>query len=136
ALPPPAASVDIEAISKNLARVIEQGGKALAAYLKPREEGKIHDERADDLADVIKTLARVLEYWLADPQRAFELQSGLGKSYLDLWQATAKRLAGEQATAIATPDPRDKRFADPEWSSNQFFDFLKQLYLLTTKWQP
>ena len=32
----------------------------------------------------------------------------------------------------STPDPSDKRFADPEWSSNQFFDFLKQAYLLTT----
>src|SRR5205807_1910090 len=25
-------------------------------------------------------------------------------------------------------------FADPEWSSNQFFDFLKQAYLLSVKW--
>ena len=32
------------------------------------------------------------------------------------------------------PDPKDKRFADPEWSQNQFFDFLKQAYLLTTQW--
>ena len=31
-------------------------------------------------------------------------------------------------------DPKDKRFADPEWSQNQFFDFLKQAYLLTTHW--
>ena len=32
------------------------------------------------------------------------------------------------------PAPNDKRFADPEWTSNQFFDFLKQAYLLTTRW--
>ena len=32
------------------------------------------------------------------------------------------------------PEPRDKRFADPEWSSNQFFDFVKQAYLLTVQW--
>ena len=34
---------------------------------------------------------------------------------------------------MAKPDPRDKRFTDPEWSSNQFFDFLKQAYLLTVQ---
>ena len=32
------------------------------------------------------------------------------------------------------PAPTDKRFADPEWSQNQFFDFLKQAYLLTAGW--
>ena len=35
---------------------------------------------------------------------------------------------------MAEPDPRDKRFADPEWTQNQFFDFLKQAYLLTVHW--
>ena len=43
-------------------------------------------------------------------------------------------MAGEQVEPVAEPDPRDKRFADPEWSSNQFFDFLKQAYLLTAHW--
>ena len=32
------------------------------------------------------------------------------------------------------PAANDKRFSDPEWTSNQFFDFLKQAYLLTTRW--
>ena len=46
-----------------------------------------------------------------------------------------KRMAGGGGKApVATPDPRDKRFSDPEWSSNQFFDFIKQGYLLTTEW--
>lgn len=126
--------VDVELLAKNVARMVEEGGKALAAYMKPREEGKIRDERAEAITDVVKTLARVLEYWMADPQRAFELQSKLGKSYLDLWLTTAKRLAGEDAKAIAAPDPKDKRFNDPEWTSNQFFDFLKQAYLVTTDW--
>src|SRR5262249_13985780 len=48
--------------------------------------------------------------------------------------SAVRRMAGEEAPPVATPDPRDKRFADPEWSSNQFFDFLKQAYLLTATW--
>ena len=119
---------------RNVARMVEEGGKALAAYMKPREEGKIQDERAEEVTDVVKTLGHVLEYWLADPQRAFDLQTRLGKSYLDLWASAVKRMAGEEAAPVAAPDPRDKRFTDPEWSSNQFFDFLKQAYLLTVEW--
>jgi polyhydroxyalkanoate synthase len=131
--PVPGAAVDIEVFAKNLARMVEESGKALAAYLKPREEGRIHGEYSEFI-DVVKTLGQVGQYWLKDPQRALDLQLGLGKSYLDLWASTVKRMAGEPAPPVAEPDPKDKRFADPEWSSNQFFDFLKQAYLLTVKW--
>jgi polyhydroxyalkanoate synthase len=79
-------------------------------------------------------LGKVMEYWLADPQRSMQLQHALGKSYLDLWARAARRLAGEQPAPVAAPDARDKRFSDPEWSSNHYFDFLKQAYLLTTDW--
>jgi polyhydroxyalkanoate synthase len=127
-------SVDYEAFAHNLARMIEEGGKALAAYMKPREEGKIKGELADDINDVVKTVGQVTEYWLSDPQRAVELQTSLGRAYLDLWASTVKRMAGEPADPAIASDPKDKRFADPEWSQNQFFDFLKQAYLLTAQW--
>src|SRR6187551_3698084 len=78
-------AVDVEAFSKNLARMVEEGGKALAAYLRPREEGQIQTGLSDEITDMIKTLGEVVGYWLADPSRAVELQSRLGKAYLELW---------------------------------------------------
>ena len=142
--PPPAAaappavpsppSVDIERFSRNIARMVEEGGKALAAYLRPREDGTIKIEPADEISDMVKTFGHVAEYWLSDPQRATEIQTTLGKAYLELWAAAAKRLSGENVPPVIAPDPRDKRFADPEWSSNQFYDFIKQAYLLSTQW--
>ncbi|MDT3686422.1 MAG: class I poly(R)-hydroxyalkanoic acid synthase [Pseudorhodoplanes sp.] len=127
-------TVDVERFAGNLARFVEEGGKALAAYLKPREEGRARDDFADQINDAVKTLGQVLEYWLSDPQRSAELQISLGRSYLELWGSAAKRLAGETVEPVAKADPKDRRFADPEWSSNLFFDFLKQLYLLSTDW--
>lgn len=131
---PKPGSVDVEALARNFARMIEEGGKALAAYMKPREEGKIKSETADEVTDVVKTVGQVAEYWLSDPKRALELQTSLGRAYLDLWAGAVKRMAGEQAPPSVAPDIKDKRFADPEWSQNQFFDFLKQAYLLTAQW--
>ncbi len=127
-------TVDVEELSRNLARVVEQGGRALAAYLKPREEARDNRELADELTDAVKTFGQVAQYWLADPQRTAEVQGRLGKAYLELWALAAKRLTGEQTPPVATPAAGDKRFADPEWTTNQFFDFLKQAYLLTTQW--
>ncbi|WP_407051421.1 class I poly(R)-hydroxyalkanoic acid synthase [Methyloraptor flagellatus] len=123
-----------EAFANNLARVVEQAGKAAAAYLKPREEGSNKGEFAEDIANVVKTFAHVGEYWLSDPGRALEAQTKLFTGYIDLWSTMVKRMSGEEAQAVAEPDPRDKRFQDPEWRENQFFDFLKQMYLITSRW--
>jgi polyhydroxyalkanoate synthase len=126
-------AVDVEAFSRNLARLVEEGGRALAAYLKPRQDGHGNREMVEEVNEVAKTLAQVAQYWLGDPQRALELQTRLGKAYLELWASAARRLAGEAPEPVAVPAANDKRFADPEWTSNQFFDFLKQAYLLSTR---
>jgi len=133
-IPTKIGTVDIEEFSRNLARLVEEGGRALAAYLKPREVGHDDSELADEITEVVKTLGQVAEYWLADPQRTVELQTSLGKAYLDLWASAVKRLAGEAPAPVVAPAPDDKRFSDPEWTQNQFFDFLKQAYLLTAQW--
>jgi len=125
---------DPEAFAMNLARAMESSGQALAAYLKPRESGEITDKPPNELAEVVKTFSAVAEYWLSDKERSAELQMKIGKAYLDLWGSAVRRLAGEPAEPAIAPSPRDKRFNDPEWKSNQFFDFVMQLYLLTTQW--
>ena len=126
--------VEIEAFAKNLARMVEEGGKALAAYVRPREEAQKQAQLSDEVTDVVKTLGQVAQYWLAEPNRALELQTSLGKAYLDLWESAVKRMTGMEAKPVVQPDPKDRRFTDPEWSSNQFFDFLKQAYLISSNW--
>ena len=54
-------AVDVEAFAKNLARMVEEGGKALAAYLKPREEGQIEPGLSDEMTDMVKTFGEVAE---------------------------------------------------------------------------
>src|SRR3974390_1790867 len=98
--PVKAGDVDVEVLSRNIARLVEEGGKALAAYLKPREEGKISGEVAEDLTDAVKSIGRVVEYWMSDPHRALELQTSLGRAYLDLWAGAVKRMAGEKTDAV------------------------------------
>ena len=132
--PKPEKKFDSEAFAMNIARAMESGGRALAAYLKPRENGEVKDKPSEEFAEVVKTLTSVAEYWLSDNERASELQTKMAKGYLDLWGAAMRRLAGEDAMPAIAPSPRDKRFADPEWKTNQFFDFVMQAYLLTVQW--
>ncbi len=123
---------NVEALSRNVARFIEQGGKVLAAYMRPRENGEAAPSA--ELTDIFTTLGRVAEYYMSDAQRALDAQTALSRNFFDLWASTFRRLGGEEAAPIVTPEPGDKRFNDSEWRTNPYFDFIKQAYMLTSRW--
>ncbi|HTV69583.1 MAG TPA: class I poly(R)-hydroxyalkanoic acid synthase [Rhizobiaceae bacterium] len=126
---------DPERFALNLARMVEEAGKAAAAWAEPREKGDVRDSVAEPVADMVKTFSKVSEYWLSDPSRALEAQTKLFSGYMNIWANAIRRVSTTEAVEDAvTPDRGDKRFQDPEWGKNAFFDFLKQVYLVTSRW--
>ena len=124
-----------ERLAENMAKVVEHGGKALAAMVKPLEKGnKSKADFADDVADAVKTFGQVAEYWLADPARTIEAQTALSTRFLGLWANTFRRMSGEETPPIIPPDPKDKRFSDPQWVENPVFDFIRQAYSIANGW--
>jgi polyhydroxyalkanoate synthase len=124
---------DPEKFAMNFARVVEEAGKAASAYLNPRDN-ESRSAQAEQINHIVKTLGKVGEYWTSDPQRAMDAQTRLWGRYMDLWGASVKKMMGEENEVIEAPAKGDKRFQDPEWENNQFFDFVKQFYLITSKW--
>jgi len=125
---------DPERFALNLARMIEQAGKAAAAWAEPRERGEVRDSIAEPAVDMVKTFSKLTEYWLSDPRRAMEAQTRLFAGYMGVWSNALLRARGETPEDEVKPDKGDKRFQDPEWGRNAFFDFLKQAYLVTASW--
>ena len=129
-----AKGVDFELLSQNMAKLVEGSGRAMAAYLEPRQGGEIKLGLSDDVADAVKTIGHIAEHWLSDPARAIQAQTQLSSGFMGLWAHTMRRLAGETSAPVAPPDPQDKRFADPEWRDSPLYDFIAQAYKLTTDW--
>jgi polyhydroxyalkanoate synthase len=125
---------DFNKLAINLARATEEGQKALAAYIKPLEEGQTQSEFATQVGDCVNTLGQVAEHWLRDANRAMEAQTKLTTSFIDLWGRTLKRMTGEETEPLVPADRSDKRFADPRWRELPFFDFLHQAYKLSSDW--
>lgn len=127
---------DPERFALNMARMVEQAGKAASAWAEPRERGEVRDHVAEPVVDMVKTFSKLSEYWLADPQRALEAQTRLFAGYMTVWANAIQRVSpnAEGPDDAVKPERGDKRFQDPEWGRNAFFDFLKQAYLVTSRW--
>src|SRR3954470_12790342 len=102
---PPAtvATPNFEELSRNMALLVEEAGKATAAYLKPIEQREVNTGLPDKVSEYVKTLGHVAEYWLIDPQRAIEAQARLGSTFFELWASTLKRMQGEPVPPVAAP---------------------------------
>jgi polyhydroxyalkanoate synthase subunit PhaC len=123
-----------EEFARNMLRVFEEGGRAMSELLD-RPDAKIGPySAASEATEAVGTLTEIAGSWLAQPAKLAEMQGALMTAYIELCNNTMRRLLGENVTPVAAPEPSDNRFKDPEWSSNPFFDFWKQAYLVTTNW--
>jgi polyhydroxyalkanoate synthase len=86
-----------------------------------------------DMAPFAKAFAELYGRILNDPERFVDAQISLWQGYVNIWQATLARMQGKTSEDVATPGAFDKRFLSKEWQNNWLFDYLKQIYLLTTQ---
>jgi polyhydroxyalkanoate synthase subunit PhaC len=123
---------DPEAFARNMARMLEQVGKAASAWVEPRERGEVKDGPLS-YPDMVATLSRVGEYWLTDPARSLEAQSALMMRFMGLWADSIRKASGAPVQPTS-PVRADKRFSHEDWSRNLFFGFLKEAYVITSDW--
>lgn len=127
---------DPQAFAMNVARALENLGKAASEWLAPRERGEIPPTSASPMSDLVKTMSDVAEYWMSEPKRSMEAQTHLLSSYFDIWQKSLAQFSDgqEEKRTQNRTEKTDKRFADEAWQTNPFFDFLQKAYLATASW--
>src|SRR5690349_5372131 len=88
-----------EALSLNIARSLENLGKAASEWLQPRERGEKKNAEIEPLTDLVATISKVVEYWVADPARTLEAQTHLMTSYFGIWMNSMSKAAGKPLVA-------------------------------------
>src|SRR5262245_52786822 len=66
---------------------------------------------------------------MQDPARFAALQAGYFAQQATLWSS----LLGQSTASVVDGERGDKRFAAREWRDNPYYSYLRQSYLLTTK---
>jgi polyhydroxyalkanoate synthase subunit PhaC len=85
-----------------------------------------------DSSEILKSLTASLQ---SDVERCAEIQQRYYRQYLQLWLNLAHSGEAEApAEPVAKPTPNDRRFHAPEWRQLPYFDYVKQVYLLNSRW--
>ena len=72
----------------------ERTQRIIASFMERQSSGQSYS--VADPVEISKLFLDASAKMMADPAKFADAQAGLMKSYADLWQATAKRLAGEE----------------------------------------
>jgi len=124
---------DAEKNAKIYADFAERSQRIVNAFLERQKSGENYT--VADPVEIGRMFMDASMKMLSNPQKFAEQQARLMQGYAEIWQATAKRMAGEEdVKPVIEPARDDKRFKDNAWSEDAVFDFIKQSYLLTSDW--
>ena len=142
--------------ANTMAGIAERSQKLVADFLERNGTSSAQPSSLGmgDMTNVGAAFLQMTAKMLADPAKLVDAQLSLWRDYTELWRSTAlKMFEGANAplantplantplaytalanTPLAKADPADRRFKDDAWRDNQVFDFIKQSYLLTSRW--
>ncbi|HEX2581959.1 MAG TPA: class I poly(R)-hydroxyalkanoic acid synthase [Dongiaceae bacterium] len=115
-----------------MGEITETSQRLIAEYLARQGQGQ--ELVPVDASTVGKAFLEWSTKLLAEPEKLIAAQCDLWSGYLSLWESASKKWLGEPTKPVITPAPEDRRFRDEAWQNNQLFDFIKQSYLLTSRW--
>ena len=130
---PESKPVDLLNLPLSLAGIADRSRRMLIDWLT-RNSFPIARVATTDPMDIASSFLDLTSKMMVDPAKLVKAQISLWQDYLELWQNTTSRMLGEAvppATAAAAIDPR---FRDQIWEENNIFNYVKQSYLLTTRW--
>ncbi len=118
-------------LSKNALKMAAQSARLVTSVMNSAVASR---NRSLDPFNLTGTLTTVMRKALADPTFLPQAQLQLLQRHMTLWQHTARRVLGEELPDLISPDRGDRRFKHVDWDENQFFDFIKQSYLINASW--
>jgi polyhydroxyalkanoate synthase len=124
---------DTSELQKSFAEIAERSQRVLTEWLTKNGYEVTATATADPL-NIANSFFELTTKMMADPGKFVKAQLSLWQDYLQLWQNTASRMLGQEVPPVIEPDKADKRFKDDAWEENDVFNYIKQSYLLTSRW--
>jgi len=118
-------------VTRTMAEVAERGQRIVGDFLRRQSE----ESNSLDPLNIGQAFMEMTAKLMSNPAQLVQAQLGFWQDYLTLWSNTARRmLGGGEAPPVIDEPKGDRRFKDDAWRENEVFDFIRQSYLLTSRY--
>ncbi len=120
-------------LARSLADIADRSQRLLTEWMTRNGIAGSRAAMSESL-DIAGSFADLTTHLVTDPGRIAQAQVSLWTAYMELWQNTATRMLGFQTEPLYEPLKGDLRFQHPAWRENEIFNYIKQSYLLVSRW--
>ncbi len=126
---------DFDALSEYLTDISGTSQEVIKDFFaKQSDVRRVTGEIPSDPLNVGEAFQEMMKGLSADPGTVMQRQFNLWGDYAKLMSTMSRRVAGEEVKPAILPDEGDKRFKHPAWEENPMLDFVKQSYLVFSRW--
>src|SRR5512134_3584897 len=120
-------------LARSLADIAERSQRLLTDWMTRNGLAGSRGAMSESF-QIAGSFADLTTHLVTDPARLAHAQVSLWTAYMELWQNTATRVLGFQTEPLYEPLKGDLRFQHPAWRENEIFNYIKQSYLLVSRW--
>ena len=124
-------AVDPERLAETMVGVFARSQR-IAAEFMANQSG--HLAGSLDPVQLGEQFLKNMAQFSFDPQALMKAQAEFWQGSLALWQQTALGALGASGQKVIEPEADDRRFRSDAWDDGHVFDFIKQSYLLASRY--
>jgi len=98
------------------------------------EKGAFTQDNTADPLNVADATTEVFTALSSNPVKLMGLQMSLWDNYSKLFTNMTEKMTGQEPEPVVQPAASDRRFKHEAWTENPALDFVKQSYLIMSRW--
>ena len=120
-----ASPAKLEALSKNLSDALLESQQILMSMGSYQAKSQLGAQTADPFG-FGEAWSKIGAEFARHPEKMFSAQMNLWEGHLNIWRSFL--------THHEEKPSADKKFSDPEWNTNPFFEMIRKSYELNSQW--
>ena len=123
-------------LTETLGKIAKQSQRIVADFISRNtaQAGQVDMSDNIDPLNISQPFLQVTKRMMSGPGHMAGAQVGLWNHYMALWHHTINKVMSQTDKPYTNPQAEDRRFIGTDWEENPVFDYIKQSYLMTSKW--